>query len=114
MQAFVHFAVGVCIGLLVLPLVDLPSNQKFLLIFASGFWALIPDGHWIFKEFDIMLDVQSSWRAVHQTDYVNIFWFHHFIDRIETGRNKLETGVMFCALFVMVLYYYRFNNWESS
>ncbi|QCC47197.1 hypothetical protein [Halobellus limi] len=113
MQALVHFTVGISIALLIFTRVDLPTPQEFLLMFCSGFWGLVPDGHWLFREFGIT-GVASTWRAVHQTVYVNVFWFHHFIDSIETGRNNLEAGIALGILLVAVAGYHRYNDWTIS
>jgi hypothetical protein len=113
MQALVHFAIGISMALLILSVVDLPAQREFLLTFLSGFWALLPDGHWLFREFGIM-GVGSGWRAVHQTTVANVFWFHHFIDGIETGQKNLEGGVALVILLMAVAGYYRYNDWTSS
>ena len=113
MQALVHFAVGISIALLILTRTDLPARQEFLLMFCSGFWGLIPDGHWLFREFGIM-GIAGAWRTVHQTRYANVFWFHHFIDSIETGRNNLEAGVALGILLMVVVGYYHYNDWTAE
>ena len=113
MQALVHFAVGISMALLILTRINLAASQEFLLMFCSGFWGLLPDGHWLFRESGF-LGIATSWRAVHQTVYVNVFWFHHFIDSIETGRKNVEAGVALGILLVAVAGYYRYNEWTSG
>jgi hypothetical protein len=79
-------------------------------MFLSGFWAMVPDGHWLLRELGIV-GPANVWRSIHQTTYANLFWFHHFIDSVETGRNNLEAGIALGILFVLVLGYYRYNDW---
>lgn len=112
MQALVHFAIGISFALLMLMRIDLPAHRDFLLTFCSGFWGLLPDGHWLFREIGL-LGIAGSWRAVHQTVYANVFWFHHFIDSIETGRKNVEVGVALGILVVAVAGYYRYNDWTA-
>jgi hypothetical protein len=110
LQALVHFIVGIGLGIILLSLVDLPPKQEFLLMFYSGFWAMLPDGHWLFREFEYM-GIAAIWRSFHQTPYANIFWFHHFIDSIETGRKNLESGIALILLFIIISGYYQYNDW---
>jgi hypothetical protein len=111
MQAIVHFTVGLTGGLLVLLFVDWRQSREFLFTFASGVWAMVPDGHWMLSEFGIDAPA-AAWKAVHGTPLVNVFWFHHFLDEHETGRNNLEAGVSLLLLFVAVGVYYVANSWE--
>lgn len=110
MQALVHFTVGVFMALMVLTFINRPVRQEFLVMFLSGFWGMAPDGHWLLREFGID-GLANTWRSVHQTAYANVFWFHHFIDSIETGRNNLEAGISLGILLVLVVGYYRYNDW---
>lgn len=112
-QALVHFTVGVFVGLSILTVVDWPVRREFALIFLSGFWGLIPDGHWLVAEFGAD-GVAAAWRAFHRTPYANVFWFHHLIDSAETGRDTLEAGVALFALLVSVAGYYRYNDWMGG
>lgn len=113
MQAFVHFTVGVILALVILMVIDRPVSQEFLVMFASGVWGLIPDGHWMLREAGYV-GVADRWRAVHETRFADLFWFHHYLDSIETGRNNLEAGIALAALCVVVVGYYWYNNWEST
>jgi len=113
MQALVHFTVGVCIALLGLTFVDRPVRKEFLMLFLSGFWALLPDGHWLLTEFGVD-GLARVWKSFHRSPYADVFWFHHFIDSHETGRNNLEAGVALGVLFVLVVGYYRYNDWMTD
>lgn len=110
MQALVHFTVGVIIALFGLVFVDLPVRREFLLLFLSGFWGMLPDGHWLLVEFGIT-GPAATWKAVHGQPVANVFWFHHAIDGIDTGRPNLEAGIALALLLVLVAGYYRFNDW---
>lgn len=110
MQALVHFTVGVAVALGVLTLLDRPVPEEFLLTFASGFWAMLPDGHWLLREFGFD-GLAEPWLALHGSALANLFWFHGLIDSLETGRPNLEGGVALAILVVLVVGYYRFNDW---
>ena len=113
MQAIVHFAVGLTGGLLVLVFVDWTQSREFLFTFASGVWALLPDGHWMLSAFGID-GLAAAWRSVHMTPLVNAFWFHHFLDTHETGHDNLEAGASLLLLFVVVALYYLSNDWDAE
>lgn len=113
MQAIVHFTVGVFSALLIFSVVDFASRQEFLLTFLSGFWAMAPDGHWLLREFGVD-GPANAWKSFHQTGYADVFWFHHAIDSIETGRPNLEAGVSLFVLLVAVLVYHRYNDWDVT
>ena len=113
MDALVHFAVGLAGGLLVLTLVDSPPRREVPLAFASGIWALLPDGHWMLVE--LGLDAPApAWRALHRTAFANLFWFHRWLDLNETGRPNAEGGLALLILIVAVGVYYVFNDWDPS
>ena len=110
MQALVHFTVGVFMALLILSVLDWPVRREFLLLFASGFWAMLPDGHWLLRE--VGADgPAAAWLAFHRSAYADVCWFHRAIDAIETGRPNLEAAVALGLLVVLVGVYYRFNDW---
>ncbi|WP_372910422.1 hypothetical protein [Salinigranum sp.] len=113
MDALVHFAVGLTGGLLALLLVDWSPRREFLVTFASGVWAMIPDGHWMFHELGVD-SVATAWRAAHATPAANLFWFHRVLDRSETGRPRVEMGVALVGLFVAVGAFYVVNDWDAD
>lgn len=112
-QLMVHFAVGLFGGLLVLTVVDLPPRREFLLMIASGFWAAVPDGHWLVLEVGLV-DVAAAWKAFHRTAWANLFWFHGIIDGLETGRNNLEAGIALAILLVVAVGYALLNDWSAD
>jgi hypothetical protein len=98
-------------GLLVLAVVDWPVRREFLAAFASGFWAMLPDGHWLLAE--VGLDGAATvWKGVHRSAVADVFWGHRLVDRAETGRPTLEAGVALVVLVVAVGVYYRYNDWS--
>lgn len=108
----VHFAVGMSMGLLLLIIVDFSPRVEFGLIIASGFWAVIPDGHWIVLEMGFP-DIAALWKAFHQTTWANLFWFHRVLDRFETGQNTLEGSISLGILLFAAIVYLFFNNWPK-
>lgn len=113
MEAIVHFAVGLTGGLLVLLFVDWEQSREFLATFASGVWAMVPDGHWMLSEFGVD-GPAAVWKSFHGTAWANLFWFHHLLDSHETGRGNLEAGVSLFALVLAVGVYYAANNWGAE
>lgn len=111
MDIIVHFVVGLTLGLVVLLFVDWPQRREFLFVFASGLWAILPDGHWMLAEFGLE-GPAAVWKGFHRTAWVDVFWFHHLLDASETGRKNLEAGVSLFFLFVAVGIYYALNDWE--
>lgn len=112
-QALVHFTVGVIVALSVLSVLDRPVREEFLTIFASGFWGMVPDGHWLLHEAGLN-GVAGIWRAFHATPYANVFWLHGVIDGLETGRPNLEAGIALTVLAVAVVGYYWLNDWSPE
>lgn len=110
MQALVHFTVGVVGALALLTVLDRPVREEFLVTFASGFWGMAPDGHWLLHEAGLAGPARV-WRAFHASPTANLFWFHGVIDGLETGRPNLEAGIALAVLVVVVVGYYRFNDW---
>jgi hypothetical protein len=112
MQALVHFAVGIAGGLLLFSVLDRPVRREFLFVFASGFWAMVPDFHWVLRW--VGLDrVAAVWKAGHASPFANVFWFHQLLDNSETGRNNLEAGVALAGLVLAVGVYYWTNDWTE-
>ena len=111
MQTFVHFAVGVACAVLLLTGFDLPPRIEFLLAFASGVWANLPDGYWLLVEFGWDSGVDEL-RSIHDTSWMNVFWFHHLIDELETSRPNLEAGIAMAVMLVAVGVFYALNDWS--
>lgn len=110
-QAFVHYSVGVSGMLFLLLLVDLDYRQEFLLTFASGFWALVPDLGWLLLRIDMPV-AAAVWKATFNSIVGNVFWFHSFIDAHESGDRVVEMTGAFVLLGVAVVAYYVGNDWE--
>jgi hypothetical protein len=111
MEALVHFAVGRFRALLALTVVDYAVRREFLRLVLSGFWALVPDGHWMLRGFEVD-GPATAWHSFLQTTYANLFWFHRLIDSLETGRGNLEAGIALGVLLVLTLVDYRNNDWS--
>jgi len=82
-------------------------------MFASGFWGMVPDGHWMLHEFGVDGGA-ALWRNFHGSVFANVCWFHGLIDAMETGRDNLEAGIALAILLVLVAGYYRFNDWTVA
>lgn len=89
--------------------IDLPPQREFLLTFLSGFWGMAPDVHRVFREFEVHA-VADPLQAVHRSACANLFWFHRFIDSLETGRENLEAAAVLGVLLVRVAVSSRYTD----
>lgn len=111
MNAIVHFAVGATCGMVVLLAVDWRPQIEFLLVFASGGWAMLPDG-WYFLGY-----LGSDWLAAvglafHRSVFANVFWFHRTLDGLESGNRRLEMASAVIMLGTSVAMFTVFNGWD--
>jgi len=112
-RAFVHFSVGVSGILLLFTLINLDNRREFLLMFFSGFWAVIPDIGWLLLRIN-MPTAANIWKAVFNSPLGNIFWFHPFIDANEPENRVVEMTSGFILLGVAVITYYFANDWKCE
>lgn len=110
MQALVHFTVGMSMAMILLLLVDFQPSEEFFLVFLSGYWALIPDGHMILRELGLQ-NLARPWYSFHRSPVADLFWFHRFIDHHETGEKNVELGVTLLLFLVVIISFYRYNHW---
>lgn len=113
MRAIVHFAVGISGMLLVLTYLDLGYRREFLLMFASGFWALIPDLGFVLLRI-IGPGVASVWKRVFNSVFGNLFWFHTVLDDLESADDVLELVGALVLLAAAISVYYVSNDWEGT
>lgn len=113
MRAIVHFSVGVSGMLLLLLLLDLEERYDFVLMFASGFWALVPDLGWVLLRVD-MGGVAILWKTLFNSAIGNVFWFHPFLDASEPDSAVIELTSAFVLMFCSVGLYYFANTWNDD
>lgn len=113
MKAITHFAVGMSVGVLLVTLFDLRAREEFVAVFLSGIWAMVPDGHWLFREMGVT-SVAVVWRRFHQSSLANLCWFHRVLDTNETARPNVEAAMALLVLAVSIGIYYRYNDWTIS
>lgn len=113
MRAFVHFSVGVSGMLFLLLLTDFEYRRQFLLMFASGLWALVPDLGWLLLRVG-MADVATLWKELFNSPLGNLFWFHPILDAAEPENRVYEMVGGFVLLGFSVGAYYLLNDWESD
>lgn len=111
MNAIVHFSVGLSCGMFILLLTSLPSRVKFPLVFASGVWAMVPDG-WHLAAFVAPDRAVILAYAFHRSILANVFWFHQLLDRFESGEPVLEMTAALGFLSVTVVVFTALNTWE--
>ncbi|WP_380677883.1 hypothetical protein [Salinigranum sp. GCM10025319] len=111
MNAIVHFAVGATCGMVVLLAVDWRPQVEFPLVFASGGWALLPDG-WYFLRYLGNDWLVAAGLALHRSVFANVFWFHQLLDRLESGNRRVEMASAVIMLGTAVAMFTVFNGWE--
>jgi len=112
MRAFAHFSVGASGMLFLLLFVTLDRRREFLLPFASGFWALVPDLGWLLLRVDGP-ETAAVWKAVFNSLLGYLFWFHPIMDAYESNR-ILEMAGSASLLGLAVAAYYVGNDWERD
>ena len=113
MRAIVHFSLGVSGMLLVLAFRDLGYRREFLLTFASGFWAMVPDLGWLLLRVGLP-EAASLWKALFNSPLGNLFWFAPILDAAEPVDRVFEMTSAFVLLGVGVAVYYLLNDWEAE
>lgn len=113
MRAFVHFSVGVSGMLMILLLTERPFQHQFLLMFASGLWALIPDLGWLLLRIGAP-EAAALWKGVFNSVFGIVFWFHPILDAAEPENRVYEMGGAFTLLGAAVVTYYVFNDWDTG
>jgi hypothetical protein len=113
MRAMVHFSVGLCGGVLLLLAFDLDDRHEFLLMFASGLWALVPDLGWLLLRLGLP-GAATLWKAVFNSPLGNLFWFAPLLDAMEPVNRVLEMTSAFALLAVAVLAHYYLSTWDGN
>ncbi|EMA44806.1 hypothetical protein [Halococcus saccharolyticus] len=113
MRAIVHFSVGVSGMLLILLVVERSFRQQFLLIFASGLWAVIPDLGWLLLRVGTP-EASVLWKQVFNSVVGYLFWFHPLLDAMEPENRVYEMGGAFSLLGVAVVTFYLLNDWDAD
>lgn len=111
MDAIVHFAVGATCGMVLLLMLDFRPQIKFPLVFASGGWAMLPDG-WYFLRYVPIDGLMLLGLRFHRSIFSNVFWFHQVLDRLETGDPRAEMGSAVVMLGTAVVMFTVLNRWD--
>ena len=95
-MAIAHFAVGTMATALLLALVAPRLLHSPTVLVGGGVWAMVPDVHHV-------LPVGSGLvRSFHMTPWANVFWFHHYLDRVDAAHSRELAGAL-VVLLVAVL-----------
>ena len=111
MNAIVHFSVGLMLGMCILLRRPWAAQVKFPLIFASGVWAMIPDGWRLVGHVGLDGVALLAYRF-HGSVLANVFWLHQLLDRLETGEPILEMTTAVFLLCLCVGVFTMLNTWE--
>ena len=113
MRAIVHFSVGVSGMMLLLSFINLNNKKEFLLIFISGFWAMVPDLGWLLLRIG-MPGIAGFWKTVFNSPIGLLFWFSPFLDGLEPVNRVFEMVSAFMIMATGIIFYYLVNNWNNS
>ena len=112
MRSIVHFSLGVSVMLVVLTFVNLDYRHEFLLMFLSGFWAMVPDLGWLLLRIG-MPGTAAVWKAVFNSPLGLIFWLSPYLDGLEPVNRVFEMTSAFTMLGIGIVVYYFGNDWEG-
>ena len=98
---------------MLLLLVDLEERYDFLLMFASGLWALVPDIGWVLLRVDLV-GAAVIWKTVFNSILGNLFWFHPILDAAEPDSRVIELTGAFVLIVLAVGIYYLANDWNPT
>lgn len=112
-RAIVHFSLGVSGMLLILTFVDLEYKHEFVMTFASGIWALVPDLGWLLLRIE-MPGAADLWKSVFNSALGHVFWFHPLLDGMEPVNRVFEMTSAFVLLAAGVAMYYFGNDWDQK
>lgn len=113
MRAMVHFSLGASVMMIVLAFRGLENRQEFLLIFASGYWALVPDLGWLLLRLGVPRGAMV-WKTVFNSPLGNLFWFAPILDAVEPVTPVFEMVSAFVLLSVGIVTYYFKNDWDDD
>ena len=86
-QALTHFAIGAAGTTLVLSLLRGPVPFNRTLVLLGGMWGMVPDVYWIAPNY------AGSIKAIHDTAFVNLFWFHRTLDIVDPSDTNIGAAL---------------------
>jgi hypothetical protein len=95
-MAIAHFAVGTMATALLLALVAPRLLRSPTVLVAGGVWAMVPDVH------HVLPTASGLVRSFHMSVWSNVFWFHHYLDRIDPENSRAFAGALVVALVVVL------------
>ena len=95
-MAIAHFAVGAMATALLFTLIAPRLLHSPTVLSAGGAWGMAPDVHWVLPTGSSLV------RSFHMTPWANVFWFHHYLDRIDpTDSREFAAALVVALVFVM-------------
>ncbi len=95
-MAIAHFAVGAMATALLLTLVAPRLLHSPTVLVGGGIWGMVPDVHWVLPTGSALV------RSFHQSTWSNVFWLHHYLDRIDPGNSRELAAAAVVALVFVV------------
>ena len=95
--AIAHFAVGTMATALLLALIAPHLLRSPTVLVAGGVWGMLPDIHWVLPRGSELV------RSFHTTPYANLFWFHHYLDRVDPTNAETFAAAAVGALLAVLL-----------
>jgi hypothetical protein len=101
----VHLGVAGIVTVLVLFVLAPGTRARVVVVPASMLWAILPDFHHAFRFVPVLQQfpgVRARWRAVHDSAFADLFWFHRAIDQADP-RDRVAFALVMWALLLVVL-----------
>ena len=104
--AIAHFAAGLLGTALLLALVAPRLLRSPTLLAIGGVWGMVPDAYWVTPVgFDAL-------RALHTAPWVNLFWFHGVMDRMDPRDTHAFAAEVLVLLFVCLPVVELYARWR--
>ena len=93
-----HFAVGASCTAVAVSAVAPDLRGRYVVIVLGGFWAIVPDVHWIVP---VLRPVTKP--VIHDSPLADLFWFHGTLDAWDAGDSAVLSGGSMLGLVVVLL-----------
>lgn len=102
----VHLGVAGIVTVLALFVLAPGTRARVVVVPASMLWAILPDFHHAFRVLPALQrfsGIRTRWRAVHDSAFADLFWFHRVIDQADPHDRVAFALAMWALLLVVVV-----------